>query len=168
MQTTAKSDCRWEREEKDAAGGVGSGGCFVGQEGGAGNGAAVVSKREVERAQIGARGGRGRHVGGCVGRRVWRKARWGTYRPMTTMQTVSGVERMRPGHPQRSAQKMAMARRAREEMPVRELKSQGSTKLVAVSSRVRKGARIRSGWAQEEKMAMETMRGRMRLVAVPT
>ena len=39
--------------------------------------------------------------------------------PSRTMQTVSGVERMRPGHPQRSAQKMAMARRAREEMPVR-------------------------------------------------
>ncbi len=87
---------------------------------------------------------------------------------MTTMQTVSGVERMRPGHPQRSAQKIAMARRAREEMPVRELKSQGSTKLVAVSSRVRKRPRIRSGWDQEEKMATETMRGRMRLVAVPT
>ena len=87
---------------------------------------------------------------------------------MTTMQTVRGVERMRPGHPQSRAQKMAMARRAREEMPVRELKSQGSTKLVAVSSRVRKRPRMRSGWDHEEKMAMETMRGRMRLVAVPT
>jgi hypothetical protein len=63
---------------------------------------------------------------------------------------------------------MAMARRAREEMPVRELKSQGSTKLVEVSSRVRKRVRMRSGCDQEEKMAMETMRGRMRLVAVPT
>ena len=31
-------------------------------------------------------------------------------------------------------------------MPVRELKSQGSTKLVAVSSRVRKRAMMRSGW----------------------
>jgi hypothetical protein len=87
---------------------------------------------------------------------------------MTTMQTVSGVERMRPGHPQRIAQKMAMARRAREEMPVRELKSQGSTKFVAVSSRVRKRPRISSGWDQEEKIAMETINGRMRLVAVPT
>src|SRR3979411_2777008 len=87
---------------------------------------------------------------------------------MTTMQTVRGGDRMRPGHPQRRAQKMAMARSAREEMPVRELKSQGSTKLVAVSSRVRKRARIRSGWDQEEKIATETMRGRMRLVAGPT
>ena len=87
---------------------------------------------------------------------------------MTTMQTVSGVERMSPGHPQRSAQKMAMARRAREEMPVRELKSQGSTKLVEVSSRVRKRPRMRRGGTQEGEMAMETMRGRMRLVAVPT
>ena len=32
-------------------------------------------------------------------------------------------------------------------MPVRELKSQGSTKLVLVSSRVRKRPRMRSGWA---------------------
>ncbi len=84
------------------------------------------------------------------------------------MQTVSGVERMRPGHPQRSAQKMAMARRAREEMPVRELKSQGSTKLVAVSSRVRKRPMMRSGGPQEEEMATETTRGRTRPVAVPT
>jgi hypothetical protein len=83
------------------------------------------------------------------------------------MQTVRGVERMRPGHPQRSAQKMAMARRAREEIPVRELKSQGSTKLVQVSSRVRKRAMIRSGWLQEEKMATETTSGRMTPVAVP-
>jgi hypothetical protein len=87
---------------------------------------------------------------------------------MTTMQTVSGVERMRPGHPQRRAQKMAIARRAREEIPVRELKSQGSTKLVEVSSRVRKRLRMRRGGIQEGKIAMETMRGRMRLVAVPT
>ena len=87
---------------------------------------------------------------------------------MTTMQTVSGVERMSPGHPQSRAQKMAMARRAREEMPVRELKSQGSTKLVAVSSRVRKRPRMSSGCTQDEKTATETMSGRTRLVAVPT
>ncbi len=66
---------------------------------------------------------------------------------MTTMQTVSGVERMRPGHPQSSAQKMAMASRASEEMPVRELKSQGSTKLVQVSSRMRKRQTMRNGGA---------------------
>ncbi len=84
------------------------------------------------------------------------------------MQTVSGVERIRPGHPQRSAQKMAMASRAREEMPVRELKSQGSTKLVQESSRMRKRARISRGGSQEEEMATVRMRGRTRLVAVPT
>src|SRR5580704_8554965 len=87
---------------------------------------------------------------------------------MTTMQTVSGVERIRPGHPQRRAQKIAIARRASEEMPVRELKSQGSTKLVLVSSRIRKRPMIISGGAQEGKIATETMRGRTTLVAVPT
>ena len=55
---------------------------------------------------------------------------------------------MRPGHPQSKAQKMAMARSAREEIPVRELKSQGSTKLVQVSSRVRKSATMSSGGHQ--------------------
>ena len=64
---------------------------------------------------------------------------------------------------------MAMARRAREEMPVRELKSQGSTKLVQVSSRIEEEAEDHeSGGHHEEKMATETMRGRTRLVAVPT
>jgi hypothetical protein len=63
---------------------------------------------------------------------------------------------------------MAMARSASEEMPVRELKSQGSTKLVEVSSRVRKRPRIRSGGTQEVEIATETISGRIRLVAVPT
>jgi hypothetical protein len=42
-----------------------------------------------------------------------------------------------------------MARRASEEIPVRVLKSQGSTKLVQVSSRVRKRPTMRSGGPQE-------------------
>src|ERR1700735_3898059 len=86
---------------------------------------------------------------------------------MTTMQTVSGVERIRPGHPQRRAQKIAMARSASEEMPVRELKSQGSTKLVAVSSSTRKRQTMRTGCNHEGEMAMETTRGRTTLGGVP-
>ena len=44
---------------------------------------------------------------------------------------------------------MAMASRARDEMPVRELKSQGSTKLVAVRPSVRKRPMTKSGGPQE-------------------
>src|SRR5271168_3265025 len=84
------------------------------------------------------------------------------------MQTVSGVERIRPGHPQRSVQKMAMASRARDEMPVRELKSQGSTKLVAVRPSVTKRAMTKSGGPQEGDEATETTRGNARAVVVPT
>src|ERR1700722_7087486 len=65
------------------------------------------------------------------------------------MQTVSGVERIWRGHPQRSAQKMAMATRAREEIPVRELKSQGSTKLVTIRLSIRKRPTTKSGGPQE-------------------
>jgi len=84
------------------------------------------------------------------------------------MQTVSGVERTRPGHPQRSVQKMAMASRARDEMPVRELKSQGSTKLVAVRPSVRKRPMTKSGGPQEGDKATEMTRGSARAVVVPT
>jgi hypothetical protein len=75
---------------------------------------------------------------------------------------------MRPGHPHRSAQKMAMASRAREEIPVRELNSQGSTKWVAVRPSVRKRPITKSVGPQEGKMATEKTRGSMRAVAVPT
>jgi hypothetical protein len=61
-----------------------------------------------------------------------------------------------------------MASSAREEMPVRELKSQGSTKLVAVSSSARKRPMMRIGGHHEEEMATERTSGRTRLVAVPT
>jgi hypothetical protein len=84
------------------------------------------------------------------------------------MQTVSGVERMRPGHPQSSVQKMAMASSARDEMPVRELKSQGSTKLVAVRPSIRKRPMTKSGGPQEGDKATETTRGSARAVVVPT
>ena len=75
---------------------------------------------------------------------------------------------MSPGHPQSSVQKMAMVSRAREEIPVRDRKSQGSTTLVAVRSRVRKRPMSKSGGPHEEETATQTIRGSTRPVAVPT
>jgi hypothetical protein len=60
-----------------------------------------------------------------------------------------------------------MMSRAREEMPVRERKTQGSTMLVVVSSRVRKKPMSRSGGPQEEVVPTQTMSGRMSQMAVP-
>ena len=53
-------------------------------------------------------------------KRTPRNSSWGTYRPMTTRQTVSGVDRNRPTGPQSVVQNTAAMMIAKEERPVLE------------------------------------------------
>src|SRR5580692_176300 len=84
------------------------------------------------------------------------------------MHTVKGVESTRPGQPHNIDQKIALASRASEDIPVRELKSHGSTKLDKVSSRRRNNPITPSGDDQPGDTATESANGSNIPKRVPT
>ena len=74
-----------------------------------------------------------------------KKPSWGTWRPSTTRQTVSGVDRSSPTGPHSVVQTTAATRTAIGESPVLEPYSHGSSTLLLNSSRLTNSAMVSSG-----------------------
>ena len=81
------------------------------------------------------------------------------FAPMTTRQTVSGVERMSPTGPHSHVQNTAATMSAIGVTPVLELYSQGSIRLLLSSSRIMKRPIASNGIVQLGETASESVIG---------
>ena len=99
---------------------------------------------------------------------TWRNWSCGTCRPITTMQTVSGVASSTPTGPQSVIQKTAAAMIASGESPVLLPYSQGSSTLLLNSSSTMKSPIVSSGSVQPGDTANDRMIGNSDEITGPT
>src|SRR5580693_1644329 len=97
-----------------------------------------------------------------------KKLMLGIYLPMTTRQTVKGVDNTSPGSPQISVQNTAATKMASGESPTWAPYSGGSTKFATANSNARKSPAVSSEWCHPGKTANDSTIGINAAIGGPT
>src|SRR5579864_7008972 len=97
-----------------------------------------------------------------------KKDKCGMWRPSTTTQTVSGVERISPAGPHSVAQNTVVSSSASDEIPVCAPYSSGSSKFAMTNSKMVKSRKTNNGGIQLSKTASESTSGSKPALTDPT